>query len=279
MEKENLQKSDIIFHIRRFDPERDESPHWEQYTVKVESGMTILDGLHQIKQNQDSTLSWRFSCRMGVCGSCAMLVSGKPMLACNTQILDITDRALTLAPLPNFDIIRDLVPDLTRLLEDHVAIQPYIQGQDAEEMENPTGEFFQTPHELEKYLQFSYCIKCGCCMAACPTMATDREYLGPMALAQAYRYNTDSRDRGYERRKSVVGAAHSAFNCHYAGECSNVCPKGVDPARAIQLMKRDLVLDYLKLKKRKKPCRVMGIPSDVEHKPPIPFPPYTVEQK
>lgn len=279
MEKENLQESDIIFHIRRFDPERDESPHWEQYTVKVESGMTILDGLHQIKQNQDSSLSWRFSCRMGVCGSCAMLVSGKPTLACNTQILDITDRALTLAPLPNFDIIRDLVPDLTRLFEDHVAIEPYIQRQDAEEMENPTGEFFQTPHELERYLQFSYCIKCGCCMTACPTMATDREYLGPMALAQAYRYNTDSRDGGYERRKRIVGAAHSAFNCHYAGECSNVCPKGVDPARAIQLMKRDLVLDYLKLKKRKKPCRVMGIPSDAERKPPIPFPPYTVEQK
>ena len=279
MDKENQQKCDIFFHIRRFDPERDENPHWEQYTIKVEPGVTILDGLHQIKQNQDSTLSWRFSCRMGVCGSCAMLVSGKPMLACNTQILDITDHALTLAPLPNFDIIRDLVPDLTRLFKDHVAIQPYIQGQDPEEIGNPTGEFFQTPHELEKYLQFSYCIKCGCCMAACPTMATDRKYLGPVALAQAYRYNTDSRDRGYEGRKSVVAAGHGAFNCHYAGECSNVCPKGVDPARAIQLMKRDLVLDCLKLKRRKKPCRVMGLPSGVKRKPPIPFPPYTVEQK
>lgn len=279
MGKKDRQKRDIFFHIRRFDPERDENPHWEQYAVKVESGMTILDGLHQIKQDQDSSLSWRFSCRMGVCGSCAMLVSGRPMLACNTQILDITDQALTLAPLPNFDVIRDLVPDLTRLFEDHVAIGPYIQRQDVEEMENPTGEFFQTPHELEEYLQFTYCIKCGCCMAACPTMATDREYLGPVALAQAYRYNTDSRDGGYEMRKGIVGAAHSAFNCHYAGECSNVCPKGVDPARAIQLMKRDLVLDYLKLKKRKKPCRVMGVHSDVERKPPIPFPPYTVKQK
>jgi len=276
--KEQEKKRGVIFYITRFDPEVDDGPHVEQYTVKVVNGMTVLDGLHQIKHEQDATLAWRFSCRMGVCGSCAMLINGKPMLSCNTQILDVSDTALTLAPLPNFEVIRDLVPDLNPLFERHVAVQPYIQRDDKEEMDTPTGQCFQSPHELETFLQFTYCIKCGCCMAACPTMATDPGYLGPVALAQAYRYNTDTRDGGFENRKKVVASAHGTFSCHYAGECSSVCPKGVDPARAIQLMKKELVLDYLKLKKKQKPRRIVA-PYTGERKPPIEFPPFTVEQK
>ncbi len=276
--KEQEKKRDIIYYISRFDPERDDGPHVEQYTVHVVSGMTVLDGLHQIKHEQDATLAWRYSCRMGVCGSCAMLINGVPMLSCNTQILDVSDTALTLAPLPNFEIVKDLVPDLNSLFERHVAIEPYIQRDDKEEMDTPTGQYFQSPHQLEAFLQFTFCIKCGCCMAACPTMATDPEYPGPVALAQAYRYNADSRDGGFESRKKKVACAHGVFSCHYAGECSNVCPKGVDPARAIQLMKKDLVLDYLKLKKKQKPSKVLGPPAG-EKKPPIEFPPFTVEQK
>jgi len=277
MEKEaSLIKRSIIFYIRRFDPERDESPWFQQFTVKVEKGMTVLDGLHQIKETQDPTLAWRFSCRMGVCGSCAMLINGKPALACNTQILEISDQTITLAPLPNFSIIKDLVPDLTPLFEKHVRIQPQIKRMDEPEMKEPAGEYFQTPAELEQYLQFTYCIKCGCCMAACPTMATDPEYLGPMPLAQAYRYNKDTRDGGFSERKKIVGVRHGVFSCHYAGECSNVCPKGVDPARAIQLMKRDLVLDYLKLRRVKEPASVISRATRVAQKPKIAVPPFTV---
>jgi len=121
-------------------------------------------------------------------------------------------------------------------------------------------------------------MKCGCCIAACPGSATDREYLGPMPLAQAYRYNVDTRDDGEKMRNEVVSEAHGAFSCHYAGECSKVCPKGVDPARAIQLMKKDLVLDYFKLKKKQKPSKIVGLPAG-EEKPPIEAPPFTVEQK
>ena len=277
MEKDTPAKCNIIFYIRRFDPEHDEAPWLQQFTVQVERGMTILDGLHQIKETQDSSLAWRFSCRMGVCGSCAMLINGKPALACNTQILEVSDQLITLAPLPNFAIIKDLVPDLTPLFEKHRYIQPYIKRQDLEEMTNPTGEYFQTPQELEKYLQFTYCIKCGACIAACPTMATDRDYLGPTALAQAYRYNTDSRDGGFKARKDMVDVSHGVFNCHYAGECSRVCPKGVDPARAIQLMKRELVLDYLKLKRPKKPALALNSSKRGEQKLKILAPPFTVK--
>jgi len=242
----------IIFYVRRFDPEKDSSPRQEQYTIPVERGMTVLDGLHYIKQTQDASLGFRFSCRMGVCGSCGMLIDGKPCLACNTQILDVSETALTVAPLPNFNIIRDLVPDLVPMFGVHQNVQPYIQRRDVEEKENPTMEYFQSPHELEEFLQFTYCIKCGCCMAACPTMATDRNYLGPMPLAQIYRYNTDSRDDAGDTRGNIAAESHGVFNCHYAGECSAACPKGVDPARAIQLMKKDLVLRYFGLSKQGK---------------------------
>ncbi len=278
MTRKPQQSLDITFHLRRYNPDVDNKPHWQKFKVHVEPGMTVLDGLHLIKETQDPTLAVRYSCRMGVCGSCGMLLNGRPSLACNTQILDIATKDLTVASLPNFDIVKDLVPDLTPLFTKHISIHPYIVRDDADEMLNPTGEFFQSPDELTEYLQFTYCIKCGLCMSACPTMATDPEFLGPQPIAQSYRYNRDTRDDGFSLRKKIVGDTHGAFRCHYAGECSNVCPKGVDPARAIQFMKRQLVWDYLKLRKRKLKSHTLGKPEGVERRPEIPEAPvFTVE--
>lgn len=267
-------KYNVTLYVRRFDPEKNDSPWIQKYNLEVERGMTILDGLHKIKESQDPSLAFRFSCRMGVCGSCAMLVNGRPMLSCNTQILDISETALTVAALPNFDIIRDLVPDLAPMFAAHASVEPYIQRSDEGEMENPTGVYFQTPDQLLDFMQFTYCIKCGACMAACPTMATDTKYPGPMPLTQAHRYNADSRDDGAVSRTKLITGTHGVFSCHYAGECSSVCPKGVDPARAIQLMKKDLVSDYLKLKK-KKVCAHLNRAKG-ETKPKIAVPPFTV---
>lgn len=266
---------DVIYHIRRYNPEKDQQPYYKQYTVHVIPGMTVLDGLHEIKRKTDLTLAWRYSCRMGVCGSCGMLINGRAGLACNTQIADVSTKAITLAPLPNFPIIRDLVPDLTAQFEKHISLHPYIIRKDVDdqEMNAPTGEFFQTPEELVDYLQFAFCIKCGCCMAACPTMATDSNFLGPQPMAQAYRYTKDTRDDGYKTRKKVITAHHGIFNCHYAGECSRVCPKGVDPARAIQLMKRQLVLDFFKLLKVRSPSRVQGPDPNAQKRTDIPAAP------
>ncbi|MGZ6235907.1 MAG: succinate dehydrogenase/fumarate reductase iron-sulfur subunit, partial [Syntrophales bacterium] len=257
------------------DPEKDAAPRQQQYTLQVEKGMTVLDGLHMIKQTQDPTLGFRFSCRMGVCGSCGMMINGIPALSCNTQILDVTTTALTLAPLPNFNLIRDLVSDLVPMFGVLKGLQLYIQRSEVEEMEMPTYEFYQTPHRLEEFLQFTYCIKCGCCMAGCPTMATDRDYPGPAPLAQAYRYNTDSRDDAGDTRRDIVASSHGIFSCHYAGECSKVCPKGVDPARAIQLMKKNMVLNYFGLAKHK--CaHLHKKPDKASYKPPIEVPAHTV---
>jgi succinate dehydrogenase / fumarate reductase iron-sulfur subunit len=159
------------------------------------------------------------------------------------------------------------------MFDKHRAIQPFVVRADAAEINNPEGEYFQTPEELEAYLQFTYCIKCGCCMAACPTLATDAQYLGPMPLTAAQRYNIDTRDDGRRARNQEAGSAHGAFRCHYAGECSRACPKGVDPAKAIQHLKRRLVLDYLHLARRKKPCAKLHGPGKGEKLANIPAAP------
>ena len=265
--------TEISYRIRRFNPGRDKAPLWEDYRIPYVAGMTVLDGLWKVKEMHAPELAWRSSCRMGVCGSCGMLINGKPRLACNTQIAELESRTVVVAPLPNFDIVRDLVPELAPMFDNHTALMPYVIREDVQEREHPTNEFFQSPHELESYLQFTYCIKCGCCMAACPTFATDALYSGPMPLGQAHRYNTDSRDGGFAARKTVLAGEAGPWRCHYAGECSRVCPKGVDPAKAIQLMKRELVLDYLRLRTAKCPAKVAGKPAEVKRREGIPEPP------
>ncbi len=252
----------IAFHVTRYSPESDRAPYVKTYSVPASDGMTVLDGLRYIKECLDATLAWRSSCRMGICGSCGMLLNGSPRLACNTQILHIASARLTVGPLPNFAIIRDLVPDLGGMFEKHRSVRPYIVRPDEDEINDPAGEFYQSPEELEDYLQFTYCIKCGCCMAACPTLATDARYLGPMPLTAAERYNADMRDAGSEVRKAATATPQGVFRCHYAGECSRVCPKGVDPAKALQLLKRRLVLDYLHLSRRPVPCGKLHGPGD-----------------
>jgi succinate dehydrogenase / fumarate reductase iron-sulfur subunit len=265
-------------------PEKDTKPYLAAYRVPVKPGMTVLDGLHYIKENLDQSLAWRYSCRMGVCGSCGMLINGTPALACNTQILEIADTKITLGPLPNFEIIRDLVPDLATMFDKHVEIAPFIQRENEAEISNPEGEYYQSPEDLERYLQFSFCIKCGCCMSACPTLATDVRYLGPMPLTQALRYNNDTRDGAERERSRAAGTSHGVFRCHYAGECSRACPKGVDPAKALQLLKRRMVAAYLRLGKNKKPCAKQGPghkrePAEGTQQPGVPeAPPFTVTQ-
>jgi succinate dehydrogenase / fumarate reductase iron-sulfur subunit len=278
MAEKNQTARDVVFHIRRYSPERDKSPYVQSFTVPVKPGMTVLDGLHYIRETADQSLAWRYSCRMGVCGSCGMILNGHCTLACNTQILDIAGSELTVGPLPNFKVLRDLVPELGPMFDKHLGLKPFIVREDEADVNSPDGEFYQSPHDLEAYLQFTYCIKCGCCMGACPTLATDLAYLGPMPLAASYRYNVDTRDGGRTKRAQAAGAAHGAFRCHYAGECSRVCPKGVDPGKAIQHLKRQLVLDYLHLAKKQKPCAKQQGPGSLPRDPKIPdAPAYTIE--
>jgi succinate dehydrogenase / fumarate reductase iron-sulfur subunit len=143
-------------------------------------------------------------------------------------------------------------------------------------MENPTAEFAQTPRELYSFLQFTYCIKCGICVAACPTAASDKLFLGPQALAQCYRYCADNRDEGEQERFPAVDTDHGIWHCHLAGACSEACPKGLDPALAIQLLKRRLVSQAIGLRKKQQPAPVVPPPAETKSK--VPFPEFTVKQ-
>jgi len=251
-EKVELEAKEVTFRLTRYDPERAGRAYHQEFTVPVQRGMTVLDALIWIKNNLDGTLTYRASCRMGICGSCGMFINGKPRLACQTQVLDLDTDVVEVAPLPNFDNIKDLVPDLEPMFEKHKQIKPFLIRQDRKEQESPIGEYLQSPEELEEFLQLSYCIKCGLCLSACPTVATDPEFLGPQALAQAYRYSADSRDEGFVERLPAVDTAQGCWRCHFAGACTEACPKGVDPARAIQLLKRKVIAYNLGFKGRKK---------------------------
>ncbi|HSL30748.1 MAG TPA: succinate dehydrogenase iron-sulfur subunit [Anaerolineales bacterium] len=251
MASANTTPREITFRIRRFDPDNDAAPRWEQYRLHVTEGMTVLEALHELKAQQAPSLAWRSSCRMGVCGSCGMFINSLPQLACQTQVLHLGTDVVTVAPLPNYPNVKDLVPDLEPLIEKHAAIKPFIIHPNVREMDEPSGEFLQTPDEREAFSQFTYCIKCGLCLAACPTVATDPLFLGPQALAQAYRYTVDNRDCGLPERLEAIDAFHGPYQCHLAGACSQACPKGVDPALGIQLLKRTLVLDSIGFGKKK----------------------------
>ena len=231
-----MELENILLLISRSKP--DQKRYFEDFAIPLQKGMTVLDALIYAKENLDHSIAIRYSCRMAVCGSCGMKINGKPMLACYTQISELKSNKIKVEPLDNCPIIRDLVTDFAGFFSQHKSVHPYLIRKDAEEQDNPVKEFLQKPEEVEKYLQYSYCIKCGLCYSACPTVAADKEFPGPQALAQTYRYIADSRDEGIQKRIDAIDTAHGIARCHFAGSCSSVCPKGIDPAQGIQFLRR-----------------------------------------
>jgi succinate dehydrogenase / fumarate reductase, iron-sulfur subunit len=270
------QTTSITFRIQRFDPEKDKQLRIQEYSVLSKRGMTILEGLIYIKENLDSTLAFRTSCRMGICGSCGMFINNYPRLACQTQIAELKSTVITIKPLPNSPLIKDLAVDLSPLFEKHRSIKPFIVQNAREAQSQLTREYLQTPEQVEEYEQFSYCVKCGICLAACPTSASDVKFLGPQALGQTYRYCADNRDSGSAERLKIAESNHGAWRCHLAGACSEACPKGVDPGLAIQLLKNKMAKQALSGGKKEKTVALYPEPSEI--KPKIPFPPFTAKK-
>jgi succinate dehydrogenase / fumarate reductase iron-sulfur subunit len=204
--------------------------------------MTVLDALLHAKDWVDHSIALRFSCRMASCGSCGMKINGRPRLACETQVSHLRSRTITVQPMDNFPIVRDLVVDMESFFSKHSSLSPHlVRKGDAGEQERPTGEYLMKPEELDRMVQFTYCIKCGLCSSSCPTGSTDSLFPGPQALAQAYRFLQDVRDEAGDERLRAVDNDHGVWRCHFAGTCSAVCPKGVDPALGIQLLKRHVM--------------------------------------
>ncbi len=232
----------VSFKVLRYDPDKDRRKRFQTYVVPFGRGTTVLQGLLYIKEKIDPTLSIRFSCRMATCGSCGMMINGLPRLACYTLIQELKTKTIIVEPLRNFPIIKDLVVDFDEFFQKHKLVKPYLIRIDIYEQEKSNISYLQSEEELDKYLQFAYCIRCGLCYAACPVVATDKLFLGPQALTQLYRYYADSRDEGGNDRLIPVSDGHSLLRCHFAASCSQVCPKGVDPALAIQLLRREVLL-------------------------------------
>jgi succinate dehydrogenase / fumarate reductase iron-sulfur subunit len=226
-----------------------ERPSFDSFEIPLKRWTTVLDALIYAKSYIDSSIGIRYSCRMASCGSCGMKINGIPRLACYTNISELEGDTVTCEPLPNFPHIRDLVTDFSQFFNHHKEMSPYIHNEKAdieakanqEIQEHILSEFKQTPEDVEKYLQFSYCIRCGLCYSACPTVATDTKFPGPQALSQAYRYYADTRDNGDKQRMNSIDNRHGIWRCHFAGSCSQVCPKGVDPALGIQMLRGHLM--------------------------------------
>ena len=226
----------VTLRIAKFNPEHDSGQQYVDFKVPYERWTTVLDAVLDVKKHLDHSVAVRYSCRQASCGSCGMKINGRPRLACFTKISELNSDVVTVEPMNNYPIVRDLVVKLDKMFANHKKMQPYVIREDSE-ITAPTKEFNQTPEQLEEYIQFANCIKCGLCNSACPTMATDSSFLGPQALGQAYRYVADNRDKGKSSRLKIIDDSHGIWRCHFAGSCSQVCPKGVDPAMGIQLLR------------------------------------------
>ena len=232
--------------IFRYHPEKDNEPTFQTYEVPFLKDWVILDAINYIKDEIDGTLSYRWSCQMGVCGSCGMMINGVPKLSCAVFLKDYYPDKIRVEPLTGFPVERDLIFQMDDFMTKLTEIQPYIIRNEDEEKPLDKGEYLQTPAELARFKPYSMCINCMLCYAACPVYALDSTFIGPAAIALGQRYNMDSRDHGRDARQELIASHEGIWECTFVGECSAVCPKDVDPAAAIQRAKVSSTIDWFK---------------------------------
>ena len=234
----------IALDVFRYRPEQEDEPEMQRYEVPYQKDWVVLDALNYIKDEIDGTLSFRWSCRMGVCGSCGMMVNGEPTLTCAAFLRNYYPNPIRVEPLNYFPVIRDLVINMEDFLQKLDDVKAWLVPK--EEKPVSEGEYLQTPAQLAQYKQFSMCINCMLCYAACPIYGQHPNFVGPAAIALAQRYNNDSRDDGNAEREEVIFSHEGIWECTFVGECTKVCPKNVDPAGAIQQAKVSHTTDFLK---------------------------------
>jgi fumarate reductase iron-sulfur subunit len=233
----------ITLEVLRYNPETDREPRLQAYEVPFREDWVVLDALNYVKETLDPTLSYRWSCHMAVCGSCGMMINGEPKLSCKAFVRDYAGR-IRVEPLLHFPVERDLVTVVDDFMGKLKRVKPWLIPQEPKPLAE--GEYRQTPAQLKRYKQFTLCINCMLCYSACPEYGLIPGFVGPAALALAHRYNLDSRDGGREAREDAVAASDGVWECSFAGACSEVCPKHVDPAAALQQAKISSTLDWYK---------------------------------
>jgi succinate dehydrogenase / fumarate reductase iron-sulfur subunit len=227
---------DVTLRIRRYNPEEDVEPHWEDYPVTVEPTDRLLDALHYVKWHVDGTLTFRRSCAHGICGSDAMRINGVNRLACKVLMKDL-GTPVTVEPLKGLPLEKDLVVDMEPFFEAYRAVKPFLITSDAE----PTAERVQSAQDRERFDDTTKCILCAACTSSCPVYWTDGQYFGPAAIVNAHRFIFDSRDSGGEERLEILNDKEGVWRCRTVFNCSEACPRGIEVTKAIQEVKRALL--------------------------------------
>ncbi len=246
-----MQESILTFKILRYDSQRpDEEPHFQSYRIKVIPGLTVLTVLNRIRDELDGTLSYRSSCRSAVCGSCAMVINGTISLACRTQASSFQVDTVILEPLPNFEVIKDLVVDLTPFWNMYEKIRPYLIRRESQ----PEKELLQSEAERNRIDQYVNCILCASCYGACPVLSRDPDYLGPAALAKLERFALDSRDQRPGRSLDEVDNDEGVWGCDTVLRCIEACPKDVRPTDSIVGLRKAIL--------KRKVKKILGMAKD-----------------
>jgi succinate dehydrogenase / fumarate reductase iron-sulfur subunit len=224
------------FKIFRFDPEKDNEPRYQQYRIEAEPTDKILDCLNRIRWEQDASLSLRMSCAHGICGSDGMRINGVCALACQRLVRDYDGGPITIEPLQNFRVLKDLIVDLDPFFEKYRAVRPYLLPAGSA----PEAEHLQSPEERKPFDEAIRCILCACCTAACPITEENEQFLGPAALLRAFRYLFDSRDGAPKERMDYLDNDDGIWGCKGHGKCTEVCPKEIDVRKALGRIKKEI---------------------------------------
>lgn len=231
----------LTFSIYRYNPEVDVKPRMQDYTLELEDNqdLMVLEALIKIKEEQDASLAFRRSCREGVCGSDGLNMNGKNGLACITNLSSLKSNKIVIRPLPGLPVMRDLIVDMTQFYKQYEKVKPYLMN---DEKTPPARERLQSPEERAKLDGLYECILCACCSTSCPSFWWNPDkFIGPAGLLHAYRFLADSRDTATEERLDDLDDAFSVFRCHGIMNCVNVCPKGLNPTKAIGHIKSMLL--------------------------------------
>jgi succinate dehydrogenase / fumarate reductase iron-sulfur subunit len=234
---ENI-NSTYSFKVFRFNPELDAKSHYDTFNKSYPRGTTVLEALMDIQGTEDDSLAFRLSCRSAVCGSCGMMVNGAPVLACRTQLTSLIGDLVLIEPLPNMDIIKDLVVDMRPFWDAYQRVEPWLHVDGEPE---PEQERLQSPGDVKKLDPYINCILCACCYGSCPVLNHEDKYLGPAAIAKLFRFMRDSRDRRGSQFLLKVDDMRGLWACHTIFRCVDACPKDIRPTDTIEALRRELV--------------------------------------
>ncbi len=224
----------VTFRVFRFDPTHEAEPRFQDYELKSQPTEKILDCLNRIRWEQDASLAFRMSCAHGICGSDGMRINGVCALACQRLVKDYPQGIITIEPLPNFRVLKDLIVDLDPFFEKYRAVRPFLLP----EGPGPERERLQSQEDRAAFDEAIRCILCACCTAACPITPQDQRFLGPAALLRAFRYLFDSRDAGPGKRMESLDNDHGIWGCRGHGKCTEVCPKEIDVRKWLGRIKK-----------------------------------------